>query len=130
MPELRDDFIHALLQQVLPDAAPSALEDLRRHFVADQPADIGAYVTTLRTQYPHAFAPVAALEPAPPAPGEPGPRAVVTDADLQAMAGQQPAAAAGSTSTAPKPPETVQREDARAFLEHLEAVAAGRTAVV
>jgi hypothetical protein len=46
------------------------------------------------------------------------------------MAGQQPAAAAGSTSTAPKPPETVQREDARAFLEHLEAVAAGRTAVV
>jgi hypothetical protein len=125
MPEITEEFAHALFQALCPTAAPSAIEDLANRFLRDQPRDLPNYIAVLQSQLPHAFAPPA-VEPAPPAPGT---RAVLADADLLAMAGAAPPAGTGSTSTPPQAPASVAADDARAFIAHLEAIAAGTTRV-
>lgn len=127
MPELRDDFIHALIQQVLPGAAPSAVEDLARRFVHDQPADIATYITTLRAQLPHAFPPATPVDAAP-TPDSPAYNQYALD-HLSELAGAAPPAGAASTST-PPPPTSIARGDEKEFLTHLEGVANGTIGVV
>ena len=127
MTELRDDFLHAISRLLLPNAKPSALEDLTNRLVQNQPADVVSYIATLRSQLPHAFE-AAPPEPAAPTPDQPGYNQYALD-HLEEQAGLPPAAAAASTSPPPPAPASVAAEDARAFLEHLEAIAAGRVAV-
>jgi hypothetical protein len=122
MTELRDDFLHAISRLLLPNAKPSALEDLTNRLVQNQPADVVSYIATLRSQLPHAFE-AAPPEPAAPTPDQPGWNAYAL-ANLETLAGTAPPAGAGG-SPPPKPPVSVARDDPAAFLRHLEAIANG-----